>query len=173
MFIKQAVFLSVSVVLILKISFPATAGNTVIQPLTVSVRVLDKSSAHKATVRSAPGIAAVKSYMRVNGAKLIEDYYAEHFLNIERGENITITGKVESPLPDGNTLFIRSSAFGAIRQGNQPLSPTEQDLNLTTKGTEGRISSTYPFYYSLSRVATALEEVQPTRPITVVLTVYY
>ena len=173
MFIKQAVFLSVSVVLILKISFPATAGNTVIQPLTVSVRVLDKSSAYKAAVRSAPGIAAVKSYMRVNGTKLIEDYHAEHFLNIERGENITITGKVESPLPDGNTLFIRSAASGAISQGNQLLSPTEQDLNLTTKGTEGSISSTYPFYYSLSRKATALEEVQPTRPITVVLTVYY
>ena len=174
MFIKQVVYLLVSVVLILGISFPAIAGNTAIQTLTVSVRVLDKSSAHKAAVRSAPGIVTVKSYMRVNETKIIEDYSTEHFLTIERGKNITITGKVESPLPDGDTLFIRSTASGAISQDNQPLSPTEQDLIASTiKGTDGSISSTYPFHYSLSREAIALEEIQRTRPIIVVLTVYY
>ena len=164
----------VSVVLILGISFPATAGSTAIQNLAVSVQVLDKRSTHKAAVRSTPGIASVNTHMRVKETKIIADYSSDHFLIIERGKNITITGKVENPLPDRDTLFIQSTASGAMSQDNILLSTTEQDLMAsTTKGAEGSSSNTYPFHYSLSTEDSALDEIQLTRPIIVVLTVYY
>ena len=174
MFIKHVVCLLVSVVLIPGISFPATAGNTAIQTLTVSVQVLDKISAHKAAVRSTPGIASVNTHTRIKETKIFADYSIDHSLTIERGKNITITGKVENPLPDRDTLFIQSIAAGAMSQDNILLSTTEQDLIAsTTKCAEGSISNTYPFHYLLSTEDSALEEIQQTRPIIVVLTVYY
>jgi hypothetical protein len=136
--------------------------------------VLDKSFAHKAAVRSAPGIASVNTHTRVKETKIFADYSIDHSLTIERGKNITITGKVENPLPNGDTLFIRSASSGAMSQDNILLSTTEQDLIAsTTKCAEGSISNTYPFYYLLSTEDSALEEIQQTRPIIVVLTVYY
>jgi len=174
LFIKHVVCLLVSVVLIPGISFPATAGNTAIQTLTVSVQVLDKISAHKAAVRSTPGIASVNTHTRIKETKIFADYSIDHSLTIERGKNITITGKVENPLPDRDTLFIQSIAAGAMSQDNILLSTTEQDLIAsTTKGAGGSISNTYPFHYSLSTEDSALDEIQLTRPIIVVLTVYY
>ena len=93
---------------------------------------------------------------------------------IKRGKNITITGKVENPLPDRDALFIQSIASGAMSQDNILLSTSEQDLMAsTTTGAEGSSSNTYPFHYSLSTSADVLEEIQLTRPIIVVLTVYY
>ncbi len=172
MFIKLAVCFVVSSVL-LGSSFPATSANTAIQTLTVSVQVLDKNSAHKA-VRSIPGIASVNTHTRVKERKIIADYSIDHFLIIEKGKNITITGKVENPLPDRDTLFIQSIASGAMSQDNILLSTSEQDLMAsTTKGAEGSSSNTYPFHYSLSTEESALDEIQLTRPIVVVLTVYY
>ena len=124
MFIKHVVCLLVSVVLVLGISFPATAGNTAIQTLAVSVQVLDKRSAHKAAVRSTPGIASVNTHTRVKETKIFSDYSIDHSLTIEKGKNITITGKVENPLPDRDTLFIQSIASGAMSQDNILLSTT-------------------------------------------------
>ena len=174
MFIKHVVCLLVSVVLVLGISLAATAGNTAMQTLTVSVQVLDKRSAYKALVRSTPGIASVNTHTRVKERKIIADYSIDHSLIIERGKNIKITGKVENPLPDRDTLFIQSIASGAMSQDNIPLSTTEQYLMAsTTKGAEGSSSNTYPFHYSLSTEDSALDEIQLTRPIIVVLTVYY
>ncbi len=43
----------------------------------------------------------------------------------------------------------------------------------TTKGAEGSISNTYPFHYSLITGISAFEEIKLTRPIIVVLAVYY
>jgi hypothetical protein len=164
----------VSVAFILGTSFPATAGNTAIQMLTVSVQVLDKSSAHKATVRSTPGIASVNTHVQIKETKIIADYSIDHSLTIERGKNITITGRVEEPLLDAGSLYIRSSASGAINPYNISLSTTEQDLIAApTKDEEESISNTYPFHYSLSTAADTLEEIQLTKPIIVVLTVYY
>jgi acetaldehyde dehydrogenase (acetylating) len=174
LFIKHVVCLLVSVVLVLGISFPATAGNTAIQMLTVSVQVLDKSFAHKAAVRSAPGIASVNPHTRVKETKIFAEYSIDHSLTIERGKNITITGKVENPLLDRDALFIQSTASGAMSQDNILLSTSEQDLMAsTTEGAEGSSLNTYPFHYSLSTEDSALEEIQLTRPIIVVLTVYY
>jgi hypothetical protein len=136
--------------------------------------VLDKSSARKAAVRSTPGIASVNTYTRVKETKIIADYSTEHFLAIERGKNITITGRVENPLPNGDTLSIRSSASQAVKPYKVLLSTTEQDLMATTiEGADENISNTYPFHYSLSTEDSALEEIQQTRSIIVVLTVYY
>jgi hypothetical protein len=164
----------VSVVLILVISFPATAGNTAIQMLTVSVQVLDKSSAHKAAVRSTPGIGTVNTHKRDKGTTIIADYSIDHFLTLERGKNISITGKVENRLPNGDSLFIRSTPSRTMSQENVLLSTTEQDLIAApTKDEEESISNTYPFHYSLSASADVLEEFQLTKPIIVVLTVYY
>jgi hypothetical protein len=164
----------VSVAFILGTSFPATAGNTAIQMLTVSVQVLDKSSAHKAAMRSTPGIASVNTYVQIKETKIIADYSIDHSLTIERGKNITITGRVEEPLLDAGSLYIRSSASGAINPYNISLSTTEQDLIAApTKDEEESISNTYPFHYSLSTAADTLEEIQLTKPIIVVLTVYY
>jgi hypothetical protein len=164
----------VSVAFILGTSFPATAGNTAIQMLTISVQVLDKSSAHKAAMRSTPGIASVNTYVQIKETKIIADYSIDHSLTIERGKNITITGRVEEPLLDAGSLYIRSASYGAINPYNISLSTTEQVLiPAPTKDAEENISNTYPFHYSLSTAADTLEEIQLTKPIIVVLTVYY
>jgi hypothetical protein len=166
--------LLVSVVLILWISFPATAGNTAIKTLAVSVQVLDKRSAHKAAVRSTPGITSVNTHTRDKGTTIIADYSIDHSLTVERGKNVTITGKVENRLPNGDSLFIRSTPSRTMSQENVLLSTTEQDLIAApTKDEEESISNTYPFHYSLSASADVLEEFQLTKPIIVVLTVYY
>ena len=164
------------VALILGISFPVTAGNSAIQTLMVSVQVLDKKSANITAVRSAPAVASVNTYARVKESKIITDYSIDHFLTIERVKNITITGKIENPLPNGDSLCIRSAASTAMSPDDIPLSTNEQNLIAVpapTKGAQGSISDTYPFHYSLSKAAGALEEIQQARPITVVLTVYY
>lgn len=174
MFIKHVVCLLVTVVLVMGVSFPVTAGNTAIQTLAVSVQVLDRRSAHRAAVRSTPGITSVNTYARVKETKIFSDYSIDHSLTIERRKNIKITGKVENPLPDRDTLFIQSIASGAMSQDNILLSTTEQDLIVSTaKYAEGSIPNTYPFHYSLSTEDSALDEIQLTRPIIVVLTVYY
>jgi hypothetical protein len=174
LFIKQVVCLSVSVAFILGISFPATAGNTALQMLTVSVQVLDKSSAHKAAVRSTPVISSVNTYTRVKETKIIADYSIDHSLTVEKGKNVTITGRVEEPLLDEGSLYIRSAVSRTMNPYNISLSTTEQDLIAApTKDDEESISNTYPFHYSLSTAADNLEEIQLTKPIIVVLTVYY
>ena len=173
MFNRQIVCLLVSVFLILGICFPVTAGNTAIQTLMVSVQVLDRRSAYMTAVRSTSAIASVNTYARFKESEIITDYSIDHSLTIERGKNITITGKIENPLPNGDSLFIRSSAL-AVSPDDIPLSTNEQDLIVAPiKGAEGSISDTYPFHYSLSTAAGVLEEIQQTRPIIVVLTVYY
>jgi hypothetical protein len=164
----------VSVVFILGTSFSATAGNTAMQMLTVSVQVLDKSFSPNTAVRSTPGIESVNTNMLDEGTKIITDYSIDHSLTVEKGKNVIITGRVEEPLLDEGSLYIRSAASGAINPDNISLSTTEQDLiTAPTKDSEGNISNTYPFHYSLNTEANVLDEIQQTKPIIVVLTVYY
>ena len=172
MFKKQIVGLLVSAGIIFSICIPVTAGNTEIHMLTVSVQVLDKKSAYMTAVRSTPIMEGVNTYTRVQEGRIIANYSIDNSIIIERGKNITITGKIENPLLNGDFLFVRPVA-SVIGPNDIPLSTSEQVLIATPAKGVGNISNTYPFHYSFSTACDVLEEIQHTRPIIVVLTVYY
>jgi len=172
LFNKQIVGLLVSAGIIFSICIPVTAGNTEIHMLTVSVQVLDKKSAYMTAIRSTPVMAGANTYTQVQEGRIIANYSIDNSIIIERGKNITITGKIENPLLNGDFLFVQSAA-SAIDPNNIPLSTNERVLIATHEEDMGNITNTYPFHYSFSTARDVLEEIQHTRPIIVVLTVYY
>jgi hypothetical protein len=164
----------VVIVFFLGINSSTMAEKTVTGALTVSVQVLEKGSVNKTTVR---GISEdVKASYA--GSYLLKptnnNYSIPFFITVGRASSVTITGKIDNSLPAGSTLYIRLATQEMAGQNDIRLLTTEQELicKLTEQG-EGYRLITYPFQYTIRATAEVIEEIQLTKPIMVILTIYY
>jgi hypothetical protein len=78
------------------------------------------------------------------------------------------------PLPADSTFYIRLATQEMAGQNDIRLLPTEQELicKLTEQG-EGYRLITYPLQCTIKAVAEVINEIQRTKPIMVILTIYY
>ena len=146
------------------------AGDKAAQVLMVNVQVINKVS-----VRGAPGVVGVGTSALGQRSKVTKDDSLSYSITVSGTDNVTITGKINSPMPDGTALYIKPATLkGATNQSNVNLSTTEQDL-LTeiTKRIKDDTPVTYSFTYSFVAAEGAGEVRQQTRPVMVTLTVTY
>ena len=158
----------------LGINSSTMAEKNATEALTVNVQVLEKSSVNKTTVR---GISEdVKaSYAGSHLLKTTNNNYSiPLFITVGGASSVTITGKIDNPLPAGSTLYIRLATQEMAGQNDIRLLTTEQELicKLTEQG-EGYRLITYPLQCTIRAVAEVINEIQRTKPIMVILTIYY
>ena len=160
----------VVIVFFMGINNSTKAEKTATELVTVSVQVLE----NRTTVR---GISQnVKaSYAGSHVLKITNNNYSIPLFITDGGaSNVTTNGKSENPLPADSTFYIRLATQEMAGQNDIRLLTTEQELicKLTEQG-EGYRLITYPFQYTIRTTAEVIEEIQRTKPIMVILTIYY
>jgi len=151
------------------VSGPAMTGNTANQILVVNVQVINKTS-----ITGTPWMAGVNALASGQEVKVPKDNSVPYSIIINGKDNVTITGKIDSPMPTGTDLYVTpASSRGATNEGMR-LSTIEQDLVTgINKETEDGKSITYSFTYLFNETANAVEETRQGRPAIVTLTVYF
>jgi hypothetical protein len=162
------------IVFFLGINTSTMAEKNATEALTVSVQVLEKGSVNKTTVGAISGDVKA-SYAESHVVKTTNNNYSiPLFITVGGASSITITGKIDNPLPAGSTLYIRPATQEMAGQNDIRLLTTEQELICKlTEQDEGYRLITYPFQYTMRATAEVIEEIQRTKTITVILAIYF